>query len=187
MKEYTGLKQILKAGKLMNELELERALILDRKLRLLIKDNPDLIESRKRLRSIINQYERANWSKESTIDDLMIKESDAAEYIAEQERIFLENRKITIRQKIDSLKITQQDLGKLLGHSKSYMSELINGISPFSIRDLVILHKLLGIKLESLLPTIISEKDKTKIKTSLSKLNKPNLNLSEEVLELLLV
>ena len=89
MKEQVDLKSILKAGKLTNELDLERALILDRKLRLLVKDDPELLESRKKLRSIIKQYEEANWSKESEIDELTIKESDIAEFIAEQERIFL--------------------------------------------------------------------------------------------------
>jgi hypothetical protein len=67
MKEQADLKSILKAEKLTNELDLERALILDNKLRLLAKDNPELIESRKRLRSIIKQYEKKNWSKESSI------------------------------------------------------------------------------------------------------------------------
>ena len=43
MKELADLKSILKAGKLTNELDLERASILDNKLRLLAKDNPELI------------------------------------------------------------------------------------------------------------------------------------------------
>jgi hypothetical protein len=39
MKEQADLKSILKAGKLTNELDLERALILENKLRLLAKYN----------------------------------------------------------------------------------------------------------------------------------------------------
>jgi transcriptional regulator with XRE-family HTH domain len=182
MKEQVDLKGILKAGKLTNELDLERALILDRKLRLLVKDDPELFESRKRLRSIIKQYEKANWSKESVIDELKIKESDIAEFIAEQERIFLDNRRNTIKEKLDKLKITQQELGKILGHGKTYMSELMNGVSPFGMRDLIILHRLFGIKLENLIPTIISQKDRVKIMTSLTELNKPELKLEKEVL-----
>lgn len=73
-KEQADLKNILKAGELTNELDLERALILDGKLRLIIKDNPELMESRKRLRSIIKQYEKINWSKESAIDKQKIKD-----------------------------------------------------------------------------------------------------------------
>jgi len=180
MREQVDLRSILKAGKLTTEFDLERALILDRKLRLLVKDDPELLESRVRLRSIIKQYEKTNWSKESEIDELKIKESDIAELIAEQERIFLEKRKNTIKEKIDKLKITQQELGKILGHGKTYMSELMNGVSPFSMRDLIILHRLFGIKLENLIPTIISEKDRIRIKTSLTELNKPELRLEKE-------
>ena len=180
MKEQADLKSILKAGKLTNELDLERALILDNKLRLLVKDNPELLESRKRLRSIIKQYEKTNWSKESEIDELKIKESDIAEFIADQERIFLEKRKNAIREKLDKLKITQQELGKILGHGKTYMSELMNGVSPFSMRDLIILHRLFRIKLENLIPTIISERDRVRIKTSLTELNKPEIKLGKE-------
>lgn len=180
MKEQVNLKNILKAGALTNELDLERALILDRKLRLLVKDDPELLESRKKLRSIIKQYEKANWSKESEIDELRIKESDNAEYIAEKERIFLDKRKNIIKQKLSENEITQQELGKILGHGKTYISELMNGVSPFSMRDLIILHRLFGIKLENLIPTIISQKDSVKIKTSLTQLNKPELKLEKE-------
>ena len=89
--------------------------------------------------------------------------------------MFLDKRKNTIKEKLDILKITQQDLGKILGHGKTYMSELMNGVSPFSIRDLIILHRLFGIKLEHLIPTIISQKDRVKIMASLMELNKPEL------------
>lgn len=180
MKEQVDLKNILKAGKLTNELDLERALILDRKLRLLVKDDQELLISRKKLRSIIKQYEKTNWSKESEIDDLKIKESNIAEFIAEQERMFLEIRKNTIKDKLDKLEITQQDLGKILGHGKTYMSELMNGVSPFSMRDLIILHRLFEIKLEKLISTTISEKDRVRIKASLTELNKTQLKLEKE-------
>lgn len=179
MKEQVDLNKILKAGKLTSELDLERALILDRKLRLLVKNDPTLFEARVKLRSIIKDYEEANWSIDADIDDLFLKESELAEHIAEQERVFLENRKLVIKEKMQISKITQQDLGKILGHGKSYMSELMNGISPFGMRDLVILHRLFGIKLELLIPTIISEKDRVRIKVSLHALNKPHLKLEK--------
>ena len=169
----------MKTGKLTNELDLERALILDRKLRLLLKDHPEFTESRKKLRSIIKSYEEAHWSKESEISESKIKESDIAELIADQEGIFLEKRKNIIKGKLTKLKITQQELGKLLGHGKSYMSELMNGVSPFSMRDLIILHRLFQIKLDDLIPTIISQKDRVRIKTSLSELNNPKLKLEK--------
>ncbi len=181
MSGQVDLKRILLAGKLRNELDLERAIILDRKLRLLIKKDPVLQESRKKLRLIIKQYEKTNWSKESEINEAKLKESEIAEFNAEQERIFLEKRKNIIKAKLDQFNITQQDLGKILGHGKTYMSELMNGVCPFSMPDLIILHRLFGIKLENLIPTIIPEMDRLRIKTSLSELNKPISNLKNNI------
>ena len=184
MKEQTDLRNILKKGLLTSELDLERALILDRKLRLLIKEYPEFSEERAKLRIIIKSYEKLNWSQDSIINDDKIKESNDAEFIAERERVFLEKRKENIKMQMLKFQLTQQDLGKLLGHSKSYISELMNGISPFSNRDLIILHRLFHIKLEYLIPTIISQKDREKLKESLIQLNKPELRLEKEDLVL---
>ncbi len=180
MKTQLDLKDILKRGKISDELDLERALILDRKLRLMVKEHPELADERKQLRQIIKNYENSNWSNSSEITDRQIKESEIAEFIVEQERIFLEKRKELIKERIAKYNLSQQDLGKILGHSKSYMSELINGVNPFSIRDLIIIHRLFHIKLEFLIPTIISQKDRDKLKESISKLNKPKLKLEKE-------
>lgn len=179
MKTQTDLREILKKGVITDELDLERALIIDRKLRLLVKSHPELAEQRRKLRSIIKTYENANWKTESIITDNKIKESDDAQFIAEQERKFIEIRKVIIKERLAGNNLTQQDLGVLLGHSKSYMSELINGISPFSNRDIVIIHRLLNIKLEFLIPTIISQKDKIKLKASISKLKATKLKLEK--------
>ena len=70
-------------------------------------------------------------------------------------------------------------MGIILGHSKSYMSELMNGISPFNNRDLIIIHRLFHIKLENLILTIIPQKDRSKIKASILKINKPSLKLTK--------
>ena len=180
MKTQLDLKDILKRGKISDELDLERALILDRKLRLMVKEHPELADERKLLRQIIKNYENSNWSNSSEITDHQIKESEIAEFIVEQERIFLEKRKELIKERIAKYNLSQQDLGKILGHSKSYMSELMNGVNPFSIRDLIIIHRLFHIKLEFLIPTIISQKDRDKLKESISKLNKPKLKLEKE-------
>jgi hypothetical protein len=118
-------QKILQKGLISNELELEKALIIERKLRLLAKENPELAESRTQLRAIIKEYEKANWSVDSIISDKKIQESDVAEIIAEQERKFLANRKEKIKAKLTELGINQQDLGLILGHSKFYISELI--------------------------------------------------------------
>jgi hypothetical protein len=182
MKEQTDLKNILKKGVLSDELDLERALILDRKLRLLVKEYPEYAKNREQLRSMIKSYEQVNWSSDSTVTEDTVKESDNAEFIAEQERLFLAKRKEAIKGQLVRYELTQQDLGKLLGHNKSYMSELMNGISPFSNRDLIILHRLFHIGLEDLIPTVISQKDRVKLKESLSQLNK--LRLGKEDLML---
>ncbi len=178
MKTQLDLRSILKKGFLSNELELEQALILDRKLHLLIKENPELVQGRKQLRKIIRNYEELNWNSNSLITDNQIRESDIAEFIAEQERIFIETRKQVIKKELSKRDLTQQDLGTLLGHNKTYTSELINGIIPFSMKDLIIIHHLFHIKLELLIPTILSQKDKIKVKTSIEKLNKPDLEFA---------
>ena len=93
MKNIANLERLLKSGMITNELDLERALIIDRKLRLLAKDDPELSESRKSLRSLIRDYEQSNWSKESVIDESKLKESDTAVFIAEQEEFSMNRGK----------------------------------------------------------------------------------------------
>ena len=97
MKTQSDLRDILKRGKLSDELDLERALMLDRKLRLMLSEHPELADERKQLRLIIKLYENSNWKDSSKITDQQIKESDVAEFIAKQERFFLENRKDLIK------------------------------------------------------------------------------------------
>ena len=178
MKAETYTK-IIRKGSISNELELEKALIIERKLRLLVSENPEYKEIRSQLRSIIKEYEKNNWSENSIISAEKIEESDSAEFIAETERQFLAKRKEIIKSKLTELGLNQQDLSLILNHSKSYMSELINGINPFAIKDLIIIHKLFKIKLEELIPTIIPEKETGRIKTSILKINKPKLKLGK--------
>lgn len=183
MKTQSYLK-ILQKGSISNELELDKALIIERKLRLLAKENPELNESRTQLRAIIKDYEKLNWNLDSNISDKKIQESDVAEIIAEKERKFIAERKKILKAKLTELGINQQDLGLILGHNKSYTSELINGINPFNLKDLIVIHKLFGIKLEDLIPTNIPQKDSGRIKSSILKINKPKLKLAKEDLVL---
>lgn len=178
MKTETYTK-IIKKGSISSELELERALIIERKLRLLVSENPEYKEIRSQLRSIIKEYEKNNWSEDSIISEEKLQESDSAEFTAENERQFLTKRKEIIKSKLTELGLNQQDLGLILNHSKSYMSELINGINPFAIKDLIIIHKLFKIKLEELIPTTIPQKETERIKTSILKVNKPKLKLEK--------
>jgi len=73
--------------------------------------------------------------------------------------------------------MTQQDLGVILEHPKSYMSELINGVSQFTLKDLVIIHRILSINLNVLIPTYLQSETRDKVNKSIKKLNKPKLGL----------
>ena len=181
MNTQFNIEEILELGEIQNALDFERALIADRKLRVLSKENPKYKTLRRKLRDLIEDYESKNWSSASRITDKKLKESDIAEAIAEKERQFIENRKELIKSKLKRLNVTQQDFGKILGHkSKSYMSELMNGINPFSLRDLIIINRLLKIDLTDLVPTFLPQTDRIKIKSSIEKLENPKLQLSQD-------
>lgn len=185
MKIEFDIDRVIKKGEIQNELELERVLIADRKLRVLSKDHPQLKAVRKKLRNLIESYEARHWSAKSDVSDDKIRESDIAEHIAEKERQFIARRKELIRSRLKKLDLNQQDFGLLLGHqSKSYISELINGIRPFSLRDLIVINRLLKIDLHDLIPTVLPQSDRVKIKSSIEKLGNPKLKLSQDDLAL---
>ncbi|WP_299672940.1 helix-turn-helix transcriptional regulator [uncultured Polaribacter sp.] len=176
MKTQIDISKLLEIGKIQNELDFESALIADRKLRMLSKENSKYKVTRKKLRDLIEDYENKNWSSNSRLTDKKIRESDLAELIAEKERQFIQNRKELIRKKLKNLNLTQQNLGEILGHrSKSYMSELMNGLSPFSLKDLIVINRLLKIDLANLVSTFLPQSDRVKIRTSIEKLDNPKL------------
>ncbi len=181
MKTQFDIIELIELGEIKNELDFERALIADRKLRVLSKENPKFKTLRKKLRDLIEVYENKNWSPDSRISDKKLRESDIAELIAEKERQFIERRKELIKSKIKKVNLNQQDFGAILGHkSKSYISELMNGITPFSLRDLIIINRLLKIDLTDLVPTFLPQTERMKIRTSIEKLENPKLKLSKE-------
>ncbi|MDD4192831.1 MAG: helix-turn-helix transcriptional regulator, partial [Mangrovibacterium sp.] len=98
----------------------------------------------------------------------------------EIEQKFIARRKEAIRKKMKSYDMTQTDLGVLLGHKKSYISELINGVSQFSMKDLVIIHRILHIELSKLIPTYLQNDTIEQVKKSIAHLNKPKLKLSKK-------
>jgi len=55
----------LEIGKIQNELDFEKALIADRKLRVLSKEDSKYKVIRKKLRDLIANYEDKNWSSTS--------------------------------------------------------------------------------------------------------------------------
>jgi len=178
MKTHPDIERLIESGVISNELDHERAMIADRKLRLLAKENEHFKNLRKKLRALIETYESQNWSDINTVTPEKIAESDHAAIIAERERLFLKARKQRIREKLKALDLTQENLGQILGHrSKTHMSELMNGIKPFTLRDLVIINRLLGIDIKDLVPVFLSGEDQVKVKSAIVKLNKPLLKL----------
>ncbi len=185
MKTHFDIEQLIEKGVITNELDYERALIADRKLRLLAKEDFNFKKLRTKLRDIIEKYENAEWSDVNQIDDAKLLESDKAEQIAELERVFLENRKQAIRKKLKELELTQENLGSILGHkSKTHMSELMNGIKPFTLRDLIVINRLLKIEIAVLIPVFLSKEDQIKVKEAVIKLGKPKVRLTSDDLVL---
>lgn len=87
METQFNISELIDAGKIQSELDFERALIADRKLRILSKENPRYKTVRKKVRDLIEQYESQHWSADSKISDEKLLESDVAEFLAEKERI----------------------------------------------------------------------------------------------------
>jgi len=179
MKTHFDIEKIVEKGLITNELDYDRALIADRKLRLLAKENVHFKNLRTKLRDIIEKYENSEWSDVDKIDDNKLIESQKSERITEQERRFIENRKQAIRKKLKELDLTQENLASILGHkSKTHMSELINGIKPFTLKDLIIINRLLKIEIALLIPVFLSKEDQAKIKEAVIKLDKPKVRLT---------
>jgi antitoxin component HigA of HigAB toxin-antitoxin module len=185
MKTHFDIEKIVEKGIITNELDYDRALIADRKLRLLAKESLHFKNLRTKLRDIIESYEISEWNDIDKIDDNKLSESAKTEHIAELERLFIENRKQAIRKKLKELDLTQENLALILGHkSKSHMSELVNGIKPFTLKDLIIINRLLKININVLIPVFLSKEDQIKIKEVVVKLNKPKVRLTSDHLVL---
>jgi hypothetical protein len=55
----------------------------------------------------------------------------------------------------------------------------MNGINPFTLNDLIVIHQLLNIELENLIPTILSQQVRSRLLGTISKLKNPKLKLIE--------
>lgn len=175
---------VLKISKLTSELDFERASALESKLRWMIKEDPSLKPLRKHLRELVKAYEEAFWPDEKLVTDSQVAESDKASELVSYENQFIQKRKSLIKQALEEHGLNQQDLAGILGHRKSYMSELINGVRPFSMNDLVILNRLLKIKFDNLILATIQDEVVVHLKDVLTRLNKPDLKLEEPSLDL---
>ena len=97
---------------------------------------------------------------------------------------WLRNRKEIILERLRKLDLKQQDLGKLLDHNKSYTSELLNGVRAFSSGDLILIHRLLGIKLKDLFLTTVPLATQKRVKASVAKILSKKVKLKEKDLVL---
>lgn len=180
MKDLNNVRDINKIKELRSEYDLEKASLLARKLRWMSQNDSSLIPIREKLLSLMEDYENKHWRDEESITDEQVKESDKAEEIIQKEIEFYTRRKENIRAKLKEYDMNQQELGELLGHSKSYISELINGVSNFSIKDIIVINLIFKISLDDLIPRFIENDTRDELKRNIHKLNKPKLRLSKE-------
>jgi transcriptional regulator with XRE-family HTH domain len=184
MKE-ADIRSIVKKGELLSELDFERALMADRTLRILSKNDASLSELRNELRALLTAYESLHWTDIDKISENQLLESEIAEQVVLAEQEFLKQRKEIILTRLTKLGLIQKDLGTLLNHSKSYTSELLNGIRAFSSNDLILIHKLLKIDLSDLFPTHISAQTQKRIQDSMGKISSKKIRLKAPELELI--
>ena len=156
------IRSLAQRKELTSELELEKASLATRILRLQSEKDPSLEQLREKLIVLIRNYETIHWSRKNVKSRSRIEESDRAEVQAMAEFEFFRKRNALILKKLKIRGLKQIHLSKILMHSKSYTSELLNGIRAFSSNDLLVIHKLLNIKLEDLffteLPTEIQDR-----------------------------
>ncbi len=174
---------ILKVDELNSELEFEQATAIQGKLRWMVKEDSSLEPIRQHLMVLIEKYETKNWANEDEITDEQIRESDLAEKIVNAENQFIQKRKELIKEKLKENGMNQKDLGKILGHRQNYMSELINGVRPFSRDDIVIIHRLFSIDFNDLIPPFLKKEVTNHIKMTLGELKNTKARLKYKDLE----
>ncbi|MCF0061140.1 helix-turn-helix domain-containing protein [Dyadobacter chenwenxiniae] len=165
----TDIKSLIQKGEISSELELERASLAARFLRLQSENQPELALLEERLSTLIRDYELKHWSDFKQVTEKQVAESDLAEKRAEKEFKFYKKRRELISKTLKQNGLNQNDLAAILAHNKSYISELLNGIRTFSMNDLIIIHRLFGIKLEDLVFTEITVETEKRIKEALEK------------------
>ena len=186
MKKFS-IQNIQKITSLTNELEYEQATSLYLKLRVLVKNDNSYAPIRTHLRELIKKYEQDKWTDEDSITDQQIKESDLAESLVQAENEFYHKRKELIKTKLKEAGLNQNDLAKILGHRKGYMSELINGLRPLSKEDLIVINRLFKIKFEDLIPAFIKQERALHIKKTLESLSNHKIRLSRNDFDLQIV
>ena len=179
-----SIQNIQKINSLTSELEFEKASSLFLQLGVLEKGDKSYRPIRNHLRDLIKDYEKSNWVDEDSITYIQIKESDLAEALVQAENEFYHKRKELIKVKLKETGLNQNDLAKILGHRKGYMSELINGLRPFSKEDLVVINRLFKIKFEDLIPRFIKQERALHIKKTLETLSNNKIRLTKKDFDL---
>lgn len=182
--EKLSINNVQKKTALNSEIEYERATSFYLKLRKLEKEDDSYSSIRKHLRKLIKEYENANWANDLEISNEQIKESDLAEELVQAENRFSQKRKELIKEKLKHNGLNQNDLAKILGHTKGYTSELINGLRPFSKEDVVIINRLFKIELSYLIPTFIKQEKAARIKKTLSTIPTNKIKLTKKDFDL---
>ena len=93
MKQLKNIKDIEKISELNNEYDLEKAMLLQRKLKKMSEGKPEYERLREKLLDMIEDYENKNWSDSDKITEKQISESDTAEKQVDQEQLFIRKRK----------------------------------------------------------------------------------------------
>jgi transcriptional regulator with XRE-family HTH domain len=181
--ERFEIDHILRIDELNNALEFEQATSIQGKLRWMEKEDPTLKPIRQHLLDLIEKYESNHWGKESEITDKQIKESDDAERIINAENRFIQKRKALIKSKLKENNLSQKDLAKMLGHRPNYMSELINGVRPFSKDDIVVIHRLFKIGFNDLIPPFLKKEITNHIKVTLREMKNKRIKLKMNDIE----
>ena len=149
-----------------NELDYEKALVQLRKLRNYEKDS-DEYNLKEVLKVLIINYENKNypfgsenfgeWVNSLQKDNLAekkLKEIENAEKRIKDELKFEEKRIKVIKQKLKEKHLKQNDLVKIIGGDKSYISQLLHGRKKFTIPIISKLNHFLGIPYELLIPPV---------------------------------
>ncbi len=174
---------ILKIDELNSELEFEQATAIQGKMRWMVEEDSSLEPICQHLSELIERFENKHWGNEAEITDEQIRESDLAEKIVNAEIYFIQKRKELIKEKLKENEITQKDLGKILGHRPNYMSELINGVRPFSRDDIVVIHRLFDIEFKDMIPPFLKKEVTNHIKLTLGELDNKKVSLKYKDLE----
>ncbi|HEY4206896.1 MAG TPA: hypothetical protein VGM31_08790 [Puia sp.] len=110
MKASFDIEQLIESATITSEVDYERAMVADRKLRLLAKDSTHFKSMRRKLRDLIAAYEGENWANHKQVSSGQLKLADIAEKRAEEERVFVVKRKNIIRKKLKAFDLTSDPL-----------------------------------------------------------------------------